>query len=185
VDRGLGGETALHLAQSAGTPVLAVPSDATAIPRRVVAATDLSPTSRRAAGLAGRWLRAGDELHLVHVADSGRRRAPSAPPPSDASTAAQRLSSFGAELGVAAGVRVECIELLDHPARALLDYARRIDADLITLGSHGYGVVKRMILGSVASKVIRLATCAVLVAPIDSANRAESSPLVPVSSTMT
>jgi nucleotide-binding universal stress UspA family protein len=167
VDRALGGETALRLAQSAATPVLAVPAAATAIPRQVVAATDLSPTSRRAASVAARWLRASDELHVVYVADPGRHGSSSAPAP-ERSTVAQRLASFGAQLGAATGVRVECVELSGNPARTLLDYAQRIDADLITVGSHGYGAVKRLLLGSVASKLIRLTTCAILVAPIGS-----------------
>ncbi|HEX6965265.1 MAG TPA: universal stress protein, partial [Gemmatimonadaceae bacterium] len=41
--------------------------------------------------------------------------------------------------------------------------AEREHADLIALGSHGYGMWKRFMLGSVASKVLRLATCSVLV----------------------
>jgi len=39
---------------------------------------------------------------------------------------------------------------------------------LATLGSHGYGIWKRLLLGSVASKIIRLSPLAVLVAPIGS-----------------
>jgi nucleotide-binding universal stress UspA family protein len=166
-DRALGGETTLRLAQNAGTPVLAVPGNATEIPRRVVAATDLSPTSRRAASLAARWLRAGDELHVVYVNDPRRHGASGAPVP-ERSTVVQRLATFGTELGAAAGVRMECVELSGHPARTLLDYVQRIGADLITVGSHGYGPVKRLLLGSVASKLIRLTTRAILVAPIGS-----------------
>jgi nucleotide-binding universal stress UspA family protein len=50
----------------------------------------------------------------------------------------------------------------------LLAYLESAGADLIALGSHGYGWWKRLALGSVASKVMRLATRAVLVAPIGS-----------------
>lgn len=53
-------------------------------------------------------------------------------------------------------------------ARALLEHVARVNGDLIALGSHGYGLWKRLTLGSVASKVVRLATTAVLVAPIGS-----------------
>jgi nucleotide-binding universal stress UspA family protein len=163
VDRALGGETALHLAQDATAPVLAMPASATTIPRRVIAAIDFSATSVHAARTAASWLRAGDELHLVSVGPKS--------PHTEAAQLAEpsliaRLTKLGGEIGVGTGVRVDATELSGDPARTLLDHAQRIDADLIALGSHGYGVVKRLILGSVASKIIRVATCAVLVAPI-------------------
>jgi len=163
VDRALGGETALYLAQDATAPVLAMPASATTIPRRVIAAIDFSATSVHAARTAAGWLRAGDELHLVSVGPKPPHA--EAARPADASLLA-RLTKIGEQIGVAAGVRVDAIELSGDPARTLRDHARRIGADLIALGSHGYGVVKRLVLGSVASKIIRVATCAVLVAPI-------------------
>ena len=163
VDRALGGETALHLAQDATAPVLAVPAPATTIPRRVIAAIDFSATSLRAARTAAAWLRAGDELHLVFVAPKLRHNEAALPA---SQPVVDRLTKTGGELGVATGVRVDATVLSADPARALLDYAQRIDADLIALGSHGYGAIKRIVVGSVASKIIRVATCAVLVAPI-------------------
>ena len=42
-----------------------------------------------------------------------------------------------------------------HPAPAVLTAADEMDADLIVLGTHGRGGLRRMILGSVADKVIR------------------------------
>ena len=42
-----------------------------------------------------------------------------------------------------------------HAAHAILEIARKTDADLIVLGTHGRGGLRRMILGSVADKVIR------------------------------
>jgi nucleotide-binding universal stress UspA family protein len=163
VDRALGGETALHLAQDAMAPVLAMPAFATGIPRRVIAAIDFSATSVYAARTAAGWLRAGDELHLVFVAP--RPRHGEVPLPAG-QPVLDRLMRAGEALGVATGVRVEATALAGEPARTLLEHAQRIDADLIALGSHGYGMIKRLVLGSVASKIIRVATCAVLVAPI-------------------
>jgi nucleotide-binding universal stress UspA family protein len=164
VDRTLGGETALHLAQGAHTPVLAVPAQTTAIPHRVIAAIDFSATSVRAARTAAGWLRAGDELHLVFVAPKPRHPIPATSAANQA--VVNRLTTVGVELRVATGVHVDATQLSGDPARTLLDHAHRLDGDLITLGSHGYGAVKRLVLGSVASRIIRLATCAVLVAPI-------------------
>ncbi len=149
--RALGGETALRLAQDASTPVLAVPADAAAIPRRALVAVDFSPTSLRAAHVVAGWLRAGDELHLAHVA----------PPP-----AQDRLDALRRDLAISPGVVMSTTELAGSPASALLDDAGRTGADVIALGSHGYGLWKRLLLGSVASKVIRLATTSVLVVPV-------------------
>lgn len=162
--RALGGETALRLAQTATTPVLAVPAGATTIPRRVVAAVDFSPTSRRAAEIGARWLKAGDEMHLVYVAGKPDQRTADAAL-AGAPKVAEQLALLGGQLGAAPNVHMEQMALGGNPARALLDYAKRVDADLITLGTHGYGALKRLLLGSVALKIIRLATCAVLVAP--------------------
>ena len=51
------------------------------------------------------------------------------------------------------------------PDREIVRYAKDYDADLIVVGTHGYGPFKRLILGSVADRVIRQALCAVLIVP--------------------
>ena len=43
------------------------------------------------------------------------------------------------------------------------DYAKRVNADLIIIPSHGYHGVKRLLLGSTAERIIRHAHCSVLV----------------------
>jgi len=50
-----------------------------------------------------------------------------------------------------------------NPGVQITDYARELEADLIVIPSHGYHGFKRMVLGSVAERVIRLATCDVYV----------------------
>ncbi len=42
-----------------------------------------------------------------------------------------------------------------HPAPAILELAEEEGADLIVLGTHGRGGLRRLVLGSVADKVIR------------------------------
>jgi nucleotide-binding universal stress UspA family protein len=49
--------------------------------------------------------------------------------------------------------------------REVLDQARALGADLIVLGSHGRSGFDRLVLGSVAEKVLRKATCPVMVVP--------------------
>ena len=51
------------------------------------------------------------------------------------------------------------------PANEIVRYAEAHHADVIVLGSHGHGLVRRFLLGSVADKLVRQAPCAVLVVP--------------------
>lgn len=51
------------------------------------------------------------------------------------------------------------------PDREIVRYAKEHEADLIVVGTHGYGPFKRLILGSVADRVIRQAPCAVMTVP--------------------
>lgn len=45
------------------------------------------------------------------------------------------------------------------------EYAKTEKFDLIVMSSHGYGLLQRIVLGSVAERVLRSATCPVLVIP--------------------
>lgn len=175
IDRAFGGETALHLVQDASTPVLAVPRTASELPRRALAAIDFTPTSVRAAQTLARVLQPGDELHLVHVRtgtepdDVVHTSSWLAPDESsDSFVCEQRLAQLAAGLPLAAGVSTHMLEIQGRPAPALLEYADRVDADLIALGSHGYGLWKRLTIGSVSSKILRVATSSVLVQPLGS-----------------
>ena len=49
------------------------------------------------------------------------------------------------------------------PARAIVDEAEKWGADLIVVGSHGYGFWQRALLGSVSNAVVHHAPCSVLV----------------------
>jgi nucleotide-binding universal stress UspA family protein len=48
------------------------------------------------------------------------------------------------------------------PGLVIADYAKKHDAGLIVIPTHGYHGVKRILLGSVAERVIRHAPCSVL-----------------------
>jgi nucleotide-binding universal stress UspA family protein len=60
---------------------------------------------------------------------------------------------------------IEIAEVLAEgdPAEVLCEQSR--DLDLLVLGSRGYGPLRRVFLGGVASKVIRHASCPVLITP--------------------
>ena len=52
---------------------------------------------------------------------------------------------------------------IGNPGLQITEYAKELGADLIVIPSHGYHGFKRMVLGSVAERVIRLAECDVFV----------------------
>jgi nucleotide-binding universal stress UspA family protein len=163
-DRALGGETALHLAQQASTPVLAVPAGMRCLPHRILAAADFSPSSLWAARTATTLITAGGILELAYVGAAARIGGVVLGP-HHTRDAQRRLGEFAAEIQVPAGVRKLMTVFAGEPAPTLLDVASQTGADLIALGSHGYSPWQRLLLGSVSWKILRLAQCAVLIYP--------------------
>lgn len=53
--------------------------------------------------------------------------------------------------------------MLGDPATTIANYAQEIHAELIVLPSHGRTGLTRLLIGSVAERVVRLAHCPVLV----------------------
>jgi nucleotide-binding universal stress UspA family protein len=51
-------------------------------------------------------------------------------------------------------METNCTVLKGDPAASIVDYARDIDADLIALPTHGYGLFRRALLGSVTTRVL-------------------------------
>ena len=52
--------------------------------------------------------------------------------------------------------------LFGQPSGEILDYAAREQIDLIVMGTHGRGALAKVVLGSVAERVVRAAPCPVL-----------------------
>ncbi|HEX7670091.1 MAG TPA: universal stress protein, partial [Polyangiaceae bacterium] len=66
----------------------------------------------------------------------------------------------------AAGIDCEAvIESSHNPSGRILHCAETLPADMIVLGTHGRGGFERLMLGSVAEKVLRKARCPVLTVP--------------------
>jgi len=65
--------------------------------------------------------------------------------------------------GLPAGLLADTVVVVGAPWEAICDTARRTGADLIVVGSHGYGALDRL-LGTTAAKVVNHAPCSVLVA---------------------
>lgn len=60
-------------------------------------------------------------------------------------------------------LHAQTIESTDRTGSAIVDFAGRIQADLIVIGSHGRSGLGRMLLGSTTDRVVHEASCAVLV----------------------
>ncbi|NNE99503.1 MAG: universal stress protein [Pyrinomonadaceae bacterium] len=64
---------------------------------------------------------------------------------------------------------IETRSIEGKPKEAILDEAKKWEADLIVLGSQGRGFWGRMLLGSVSSAVVKYAPCSVLVVRTEAA----------------
>jgi nucleotide-binding universal stress UspA family protein len=58
--------------------------------------------------------------------------------------------------------RVTLATRVGAPAPEIVDYAKANGVDLIVMGTHGHGAIVHALIGSVAERVVRTATCPVL-----------------------
>lgn len=164
-DRVFGTETALRVLRLTTCPVLAVTDDAVALPTFAVAAIDFTPASVRAALTALDVLAPGATLLLVHVkpfvdVDTAIVTAWEAAYARRVDALFERTIELLAERR--GDVRLESVSVAGQPVEALLDVAAKRGADLLAVGTHGAGFVERLVLGSVATALLRRATCPVL-----------------------
>jgi nucleotide-binding universal stress UspA family protein len=136
--------------------------------RRVLVAVDLSEHSRRAlqvaALVAERFNASLEALHVWAVpfyADEGTGRAGLLDRMRD--TARAELDAFIDQSALPAALTVERSIVSGAPTAAISEHVASQHPDLLVLGTHGYGGVKRMVLGSVAEALARYAGCATLV----------------------
>jgi nucleotide-binding universal stress UspA family protein len=61
------------------------------------------------------------------------------------------------------GIRISAAVISGRPATAIVDAAQSLEIDLVVVGSRGYGLIERMLLGSVSAEVVDHAPCPVLV----------------------
>ena len=81
----------------------------------------------------------------------------------------QRLAEFVAEKVADACVGLKMRQVVDagQPFGAIVDCAENEAVDLIVMSSHGRGGLSRMLIGSVTDKILRGASCPVLVVPLE------------------
>jgi len=140
--------------------------------RRVLFASDFSPASRRAFATAMTLTRsAGAKLIVLHVIEPVVPMAPdqyylasAAWDEIDRNTrtwAGQQLAGVvrtAKKHGVTATTRI----VDGVAATEIVRAARSLKADLIVLGTHGRTGLSRLLLGSVATRVVATATCPVV-----------------------
>jgi nucleotide-binding universal stress UspA family protein len=165
------GSTSDGMIRSCCTPVLLVRPEEEAEAgerpfRRVVAALDGSVSAERALRSAcGPGLTDGASVVLTHVMQPPVVAASPYLPhtlqlsPEEVAAREAQLGAYLEEVGRQdwlAGRTVETRVVVDYEAApAILEVAAEVDADLIVVGTHGRSGLRRMILGSVADKVVR------------------------------
>lgn len=153
VGRVFAGTTAERLLHGAPCPVAVVPHGAQGRDLRIiVVGWDASPEAAAAAAAATAVARPGGaELRIVEVVAAGGRG-----PEQEA--ALQRLIG-----GLPDEIHAEHVLLEGEPATGLA--AETESADLLVLGSRGYGPHRAVLLGSVSGRIVRTAACPVIVVP--------------------
>jgi nucleotide-binding universal stress UspA family protein len=136
---------------------------------RVLLATDFSPSARAAARLAVEIATRFDAaLDIVHVYGLPALTLPDgtffAAPDYAARVAASAQQALDAEVAAHTGHRVTVRGLLevDEPWRGILEAAKKTHASMIVMGTHGRHGLPRMLMGSVAERVVRSASVPVL-----------------------
>lgn len=157
------------VAVTEGTEDLVIPP---VRPLRILVATDGSPCSDRAVqSVAMRPWPADSQVEVVTVVHT---RVPAFPDPqlmieaahvealeADRQRAPTRVQRAERCLTATPGVGVTTKVLEGNPEKMLLEEVQRWNADLLVVGSHGYGPVKRRLLGSVSQGVALHAPCSV------------------------
>ena len=67
---------------------------------------------------------------------------------------------------VEADVNATAIMVQGDPVKTILQEAERLDAELVVVGSHGYGMMFDALVGSISAGILRKSTIPVLVVPI-------------------
>lgn len=140
--------------------------------RCIVAATDFSSFSERAVQRAARIAKQHNaELHLLHVVRPldlypGLTLGPDefGHHDQDLQQAEQtRLDAMAATLGSQFDIRIRPVTRLGRAHTEIAAYAQEVSADLVAAGARGESTLMDLFLGSTASRLLRVATCPVLI----------------------
>lgn len=81
-------------------------------------------------------------------------------------SAAERLAKLQAKLE-AEKLDVDTVQLNGAPIRAIVDQAKKSEADYIVMGSHGHTALYDLLVGSTTHGVLMRATCPVVILPAE------------------
>lgn len=169
------GSVAEAVVRQAACPVLTVrareeagePGDAPHQIQRILAPVDFSDTSRRAL-LYARELAALYEAHvdLLHIsAHADFHRGSGADvvyeTPEEPVSRREREKARLASMAKGGKLEAKVHAVYGYPHGGILDFAEERGTDLIVIGTHGRSGMERVLLGSVAERVIRQAPCPV------------------------
>lgn len=167
LDRLFGTETTLATLRESTVPVLAVGAQFLLRPHHALVGIDFSPASFTAAQLALMLVGATGKLTLVHVRPQFDH------PSSDwqawdleyGRTLPPLFDQLRAQLNAPSTVLLESVTVRGDAAPALLAFAQQATVDLIAIGAQRHSLMERLVVGSVATRVLRTAQCAVLAVP--------------------
>ena len=165
VERMLVGRITARVIGHSQREVLVVPNNTTVGWKTIVLATDGSKFSALAADRAIAFAQSyGGELKILSVVDVPTEFYAEAPQAID--DLVKKAKDYVARVKLqaeAAGVKAEAFVGEAEAHEAITKLARDEKADMIILGSHGRTGLRRLLMGSVAEKVIGYADCPVLV----------------------
>jgi nucleotide-binding universal stress UspA family protein len=133
--------------------------------KKVVVPIDFGDQSQRAVDEALEMVFRPADIHVVHVAPDLLAMTP----PigwvdiDDARRATNIEAAFQKQFSESKYHGVSFNVLFGDPGHNVAQYAEEIGADVIVMPSHGRSGLKRLMLGSVAERVLRFAHCPVLV----------------------
>jgi len=139
---------------------------------RIVAATDFSEFSERAVQRAARIAKQHDaEMHVLHVVRPLDLYPSLTLTPDEfghndlelQQAEQTRVEAVAASLSSQFGIHVRPVTRLGRAHTEIADYAQAVAADLVVAGSRGESTLMDLFLGSTASRLLRVATCPVLI----------------------
>lgn len=133
--------------------------------RAVIVPVDFSADSLAAVDVGLQLVDSPQQLHVVHVIiDITPLEAGEVWGVTDPQARLQQVEKLLKEKLAGEKYRgVQIAVLLGEPAHGIANYAQEKKAELIVIPSHGRTGITRLLIGSVAERVVRLAHCPVLV----------------------
>jgi nucleotide-binding universal stress UspA family protein len=136
------------------------------LPKRcVVVPVDFSEQSLNAVDLALGLVEDTSNVHVIHVLAPIAYLELEMPFPNVDDEARRRHAEMALRerLSAPQHQKLQVKGAIGDPGREISDYAQEVGAELIVLPSHGRTGISRLLIGSVAERVVRLAHCPVLV----------------------